>query len=96
MKMELKQKYTIKGINKDQTVESVVEIHTDQAGKITKLMDKWNGSLPDSSIADVSLNPVWWLHYWYTWAWWWWSFVWWTWPWRVGDLIETMALTNHD
>ena len=87
--MDLKTKYTVKGLNKDTTVSSKVNIYTTPDGsKIEKVQDKWDGKLPDSSIADVSsvfqfLNPLWWVGYWIGWLWWLWSFVWWTTPWLV-------------
>jgi len=82
VKLELKQKYVIKGINKEQIVSSLVEIHTNSEGtRIQKLLDKWDGELPDSSIKDVSsllqfVSPFWWLHYAEGWLWWLWSLVW--------------------
>jgi hypothetical protein len=58
--MDLKTRYVIKGIGKEQTIQSVVAIHTDGEGKITKVEDKWDGKLPDSSIANAfrHLNAV--------------------------------------
>ena len=44
----------IKGLNKEQLIQSVVAIHLDEQGKIKKVEDKWDGKLPDSSIANVS------------------------------------------
>lgn len=87
--MDLKTKYTIKGIGKEQTISSVVAIYLDSQGKIEKLEDKWNGELPDSKITNVSsvftlLSPFWWANYWGAWAFWGWSFTWETRVWRVG------------
>lgn len=78
--MNLKTRYVVKGIGKEQTIASVVEIHTNADGsKIEKLLDKWDGELPDSSIKNVSfrkaLNPFWWMNYWIGWLFWMWSFV---------------------
>lgn len=80
----------MKGIGKETTVNSVIEIYTTADGsKISKLLDKWDGELPDSSITTVSsifqlLNPFWWFHYFEGWLWWFWSFIWWTrGPWLV-------------
>jgi hypothetical protein len=58
--MDLKTRYVIKGIGKEQTIQSVVAIHTNAEGKITKVEDKWDGKLPDSSIANAfrHLNAV--------------------------------------
>ena len=52
--MDLRTRYVIKGIGKEQTIQSVVAIHLDEQGKIAKVEDKWDGKLPDSSIANVS------------------------------------------
>jgi hypothetical protein len=87
--MDLKQRYVIKGIQKEQIITSVVTIQSTPDGtKIEKVEDKWNGKLPDSSIQNVSssvqlLNPFWWIKYTEGWIWWIWSFVWYTTPWRV-------------
>ena len=58
--MNLKTRYVIKGIGKEQTIQSVVAIHTDAEGKISKVEDKWDGKLPDSAIANAfrHLNAV--------------------------------------
>jgi hypothetical protein len=97
--MDLKTKYTIKGIGKEQTISSVVAIYLDSQGKIEKLEDRWNGELPDSTIANVSsvftlLSPFWWVNYWGAWAFWVWSFTWETRVWRVGRsplVLATLA-----
>ena len=55
IKLELMQRYVVKGIYKEHIVNSLVVIHTNPEGsKVTKLLDKWDGELPDSSIRDVS------------------------------------------
>lgn len=84
--MNLKTRYVVKGIGKEQIISSVVNIYHEQ-GKITKVEDKWDGKLPESSIANVSfiqlLNPLWWAFYMWAWLFWVWSFVWWSRAWRV-------------
>lgn len=87
--MNLKSRYVVKGIKKEQTIASVVSIQTTADGsKIEKVEDKWDGKLPDSSIQNVSFAQLfsvwWWLHYWESWVWRAWSLVWWTTPWMVG------------
>lgn len=52
--MDLKTRYVIKGIGKEQIISSVVAIHLDGQGKIQKVEDKWNGKLPDGAIVNVS------------------------------------------
>lgn len=84
--MNMKTRYVVKGIGKEQTISSVVNIFH-EGGKITKVEDKWDGKLPDGAIANVSfiqlLNPFWWANCTWAWIFYLWSFVWWTWPWRV-------------
>lgn len=84
----MKTRYVVKGIGKEQTVASIVNIFVDPQGKISKVEDKWDGELPEGSIKNVSsllqlLSPFWWIKYAESWAWWGWSFVWYTTPWRV-------------
>ncbi|KAF1822076.1 uncharacterized protein K489DRAFT_380810 [Dissoconium aciculare CBS 342.82] len=50
--IDMKTRYVIKGIGKEQTVSSVVNIYT-EGDKIVKVEDKWDGKLPDSAFADV-------------------------------------------
>ena len=53
--MDLKTRYVIKGINKEQIVTSVVNIFTTADGsKIERLEDRWDGKLPESGLANVS------------------------------------------
>jgi len=59
--MDLRTRYVIKGINKEQTIDSKVNIFYDNAtGKITKVEDKWDGKLPESSIQNAfrKINAV--------------------------------------
>lgn len=85
--MNLKTRYVVKGIGKEQTISSVINIFHNDQGKITKVEDKWDGKLPESSIVDVSYfqlaNPLWWAFYTWAWFFWLWSFVWWSKPWLV-------------
>lgn len=55
--LELKTRYKVAGIGMEKVIESIVEITTDDKGeKITKVADKWNGSIPDGTIALVSFD----------------------------------------
>ncbi|KAJ6283234.1 SnoaL-2 domain-containing protein [Bipolaris maydis] len=58
--MDLKTRYVVKGIGKEQVIQSEVVIHLDSEGKIEKLEDKWNGKLPENVIANAfrHLNAV--------------------------------------
>jgi len=49
--MNLKTGYIVKDIKKEQTIASIVTIHTTVDGpKIEKVQDKWDGKLLNSSI----------------------------------------------
>lgn len=87
IEMDLKTRYVVKGIGKEQTIQSLILIHTDASGeKIVKVEDKWDGKLPESSIANVSLfSPFSWERYAEGWVFWGWSLVWETWVWRVSE-----------
>jgi hypothetical protein len=98
--MDLKTRYVIKGIGKEQIISSVVTIQTTADGsKIEKLQDKWNGELPDSSITNVSfskaISPSWWINYVIAWMFWMWSFVWYTRPWMVRYFHRDLHPKNH-
>ncbi|KXS93881.1 hypothetical protein AC578_5497 [Pseudocercospora eumusae] len=83
IEMDLKTRYVVKGIGKEQVVESKVLIYT-EGEKISMVQDKWDGKLPDSGIANVSFwNPFSWIKYAEGWAWWTWSWVWYTTPWMA-------------
>lgn len=86
--MDLKTRYVIKGIGKEQIINSVVAVHLDEQGKVSKLEDRWNGTLPEGSIANVSsifqvLNLRCWIHWHLAWGFWLWSLTWEMWVWRV-------------
>ncbi|WPG98932.1 Hypothetical protein R9X50_00173400 [Acrodontium crateriforme] len=59
IEIDMKSKYVVKGIGKEAIIESKVNIYSAD-GKIVKVEDKWNGKLPDSSIANAfrRLNAV--------------------------------------
>lgn len=54
IEFEMSNKYTVKGINKDQVMDSIIKIHLGSDGKIEKVEDKWNGELPDGPVSSVS------------------------------------------
>ncbi|KAL8730296.1 MAG: hypothetical protein Q9166_004179 [cf. Caloplaca sp. 2 TL-2023] len=95
--MDLKTRYVTKGIKKEQTIESRINIFYDKdTGKITKVQDKWGGELPDSSFKNVSIeqlfDPWWWVHYAEGWAWWMWSFTWDTWWWQAMRNLNSVSV----
>src|SRR5438046_4625185 len=80
--------YTTKKGPITMTIHSKVNIFVDQAsGKIQKVEDRWNATLPNGTMSSVGLkqliSPGWWLYYAEGWAWWVWSFFWWTPLWEV-------------
>lgn len=60
MLMDMKTRYVIKGIGKEQVIESVVAVYTDEEGKISRVEDRWNGKLPEGPIVNAfrHLNAV--------------------------------------
>jgi hypothetical protein len=52
--MDLSNRYKIKGISKEQVINSVVNTHTNSAGKITMVEDRWNHQLPEGTFAKAS------------------------------------------
>lgn len=81
--MSLKTRYVVKGIGKEQTIESKVHIYT-EGGKISKVEDKWDGQLPEGAFKTVRvLSPSSWLRYVGSRLFWLWSLVWWTRGWKV-------------
>lgn len=52
--MDLKTRYTVKGIGSEQTIESVIKIFTNPEGKITEVQDRWNDDLKEGAFAKVS------------------------------------------
>jgi hypothetical protein len=78
--MDMTTMYKVKGIGKETTINSKINIFHDN-GKITRVEDKWDGSLPDSSIANVSnfyglnvVNPFFWMDYAFSWCFFFWVF----------------------
>lgn len=72
IEFEMSNKYVVKGINKEQVVDSIIKIHLGADGKIEKLEDRWNGDLPDGAVSNVSaplsarglsLNPFVWVRW---------------------------------
>ncbi|KAI5362116.1 Putative NTF2-like domain superfamily protein [Septoria linicola] len=52
IELDLKSRYVVKGIGKEQIISSKVKIWSD-GDKITKVHDEWDGKLPESSIAQA-------------------------------------------
>ena len=63
--LDLKTRYVVNGLKKEQTISSIVNIYTNSTSKI-EVEDKWDGNLPESSITNASaaqLASLWWVHY---------------------------------
>lgn len=56
IELDMTNKYVVKGIKKEQVMNSVVRVFVDPEGKIEKLEDRWNGKLPEGAISDVSAH----------------------------------------
>jgi len=54
IELELSNKYVVKGIKKEQVMDSIVKIYVGSDGKIEKVEDKWNGKLPEGAFSEVS------------------------------------------
>lgn len=54
IEFEMSNKYVVKGINKEQVVNSLIKIYLGSDGKIEKLEDRWNGNLPEGAVSNVS------------------------------------------
>lgn len=108
--MDLKTKYTVKGLGTEKVIESLIKIHTDEKGeKILKVEDRWNGDIPEGPIAKVSdvlslrglvgvgwklVNPWWWARYWRDWGFWVLCWGWETRVWEVGGWKVSSIITT--
>lgn len=95
--MDLKTRYVVKGIGKEQIISSKIKIYYDKStSKITKVQDKWDGNLPDSSFTNVSVRQLfsfwWWLHYYESWGFWLWSLTWDMSWWQVSVCLPRQAI----
>ncbi|KAF7560229.1 hypothetical protein G7046_g3939 [Stylonectria norvegica] len=57
IELTLQNKYVVKGIKKEQVMDSVVRIHVGADGRIDRVEDRWNDSLPQGAVAQVSATP---------------------------------------
>jgi hypothetical protein len=54
IELELSNKYVVKGIKKEQVIDSIINIYVGSNGKIEKVEDKWDGKLPEGGVSAVS------------------------------------------
>ncbi|KAK3054098.1 hypothetical protein LTR09_004876 [Extremus antarcticus] len=52
IEMDLKTRYVVKGIGKEQVIDSKIKVWT-EGEKIVRVEDKWDGKLPESGIQDA-------------------------------------------
>ena len=94
--VDLKTRYVVKGVGQEKIIASVLNIFLNDKGNITKLEDKWDGSLPESGIKNVSvLNPWSWLEYYGNWAFWFWSWIWYTRLWMVRAAAHVVMIPRQ-
>ena len=55
LEMDLKNRYVVKGVGSEKVVDSKILIYTEE-GRIRMVQDKWDGSLPEGKVADVSCS----------------------------------------
>jgi len=54
--IELRNRYTAKGINKTKEIASLVQVFVDGDGKIERVVDRWDGKgLPEGFVGEVCL-----------------------------------------
>lgn len=58
IELKLRNKYVVKGIKKEQVMNSVVRIEVSEDGMIQKVEDRWNGSLPEGAVSQVGVPPL--------------------------------------
>lgn len=59
IEMDLKTRYTVKGLGSQQTIDSKIKIWTEGEGdnmRITRVEDRWNDQLPDSTFKNAMRN----------------------------------------
>ncbi|PHH66335.1 hypothetical protein CDD81_7390 [Ophiocordyceps australis] len=53
LELSLSNNYVVKGINKEQLIDSVVRIHVAPDGRIEKVEDRWNDELPEGAVSQA-------------------------------------------
>ena len=59
IEMDMKTRYTVKGLGSQQTIDSKIKIWTEGEGaniKITRVEDRWDDKLPDSTFKNALRN----------------------------------------
>lgn len=59
IEMDLKTRYTVKGLGSQQTIDSKIKIWTEGEGdnmRITRVEDRWDDNLPDSTFKNAMRN----------------------------------------
>jgi len=53
IELKLRNKYVLKGLKKEQVVDSIVKIEVAEDGRIQKVEDRWNDKLPSGAISEA-------------------------------------------
>jgi hypothetical protein len=53
--IDLRMRYIVKGMHNETTVQSVVAVYLDGEGKVERVEDRWDGTLPEGMMSDVSI-----------------------------------------
>ncbi|KAI0476583.1 hypothetical protein GGR56DRAFT_694167 [Xylariaceae sp. FL0804] len=60
IELDLTNRYVVKGVKKEQVIDSKIKIELDADGKVVKVEDRWNDKLPEGTISEAfrKLNAV--------------------------------------
>ncbi|KAH7165244.1 hypothetical protein EDB81DRAFT_754020 [Dactylonectria macrodidyma] len=58
IKLDLSNKYVVKGINKELTIDSAVRIYIDKDGKIDEVEDRWVANVPEQPTQELQTYSV--------------------------------------
>lgn len=60
VRLETSNKYVVRGIGSAKTIDSIVNIHLGDDGKIAKVQDRWNDKLPEGVVMNTfrKINAV--------------------------------------
>ncbi|PHH65712.1 hypothetical protein CDD82_1638 [Ophiocordyceps australis] len=53
LELALSNSYVVKGLNKEQLIDSVVRIHVGPDGRIAKVEDRWNDEMPEGAVGQA-------------------------------------------
>jgi len=56
--IDLRMRYIVKGTHNETTIQSVVAVYLDGEGKVERVEDRWDGTLPEGMMSDVSIVAI--------------------------------------